>query len=113
LRGPVTHHHRDGDGLLAGLPELGPVAGHRRIQIELTALDELMYACAGEAFGAGQHGGQRVHLPRPGTGGVGRTGPQVNDKLAIHPGCDRCTDLVAQREVLLERLAYLLEARRA
>ena len=50
---------------------------------------------------------------RPGTGGVRRTGPKVNDKLAIHPGCDRCTDLVAQREVLLERLAYPLEARRA
>ena len=108
---PVTHHHRDGDGLLAGLAELGPVAGHRRVQVKLTALGELMDASARQSLGAGQHGGQRVHLPRPATGGVGRTSPQVDDQLAIHPGSDRCTHLFAQRKVLHERFAYPLEAR--
>ena len=71
LRGPITPDRwlitmAEGDVLLAGLGELGPVAGHRRIQVEFTALDELVDAGAGQALGAGEHGGQRV---LPATGG--------------------------------------------
>lgn len=43
--GAVAHHHRQRDGLLTRLSELGPVACHRRMQVKLTAIDELMHTC--------------------------------------------------------------------
>jgi hypothetical protein len=55
--GSVTHHHAEGDVLFAGLGELWPVAGHRGVQVEVTALDELVDTGAGEALGPGEHGG--------------------------------------------------------
>ena len=99
--------------MLAGLGELGPVAGHRRVQVELAALDELVHAGTGQALGAGQHGGQRVHLPRARAFGVSRAGPQVDDQFAVDPGGDRCANFLALQKVLLERLAYAVETRLA
>lgn len=49
----VTHHHGQGDGLLACLTEFGPIAGHRRVQVDFTAVGELVYTGARQALGRG------------------------------------------------------------
>ena len=111
--GSVAHHHGQGDVFLARLPELGPVAGHRSLQVQLSAVGELVDAGGRQAFGTGQHRGQGVLLPLPGTSGVSRAAPQVDDQVPVDPHRDGRADFVAQRKVALERVAYSYEVRRA
>jgi hypothetical protein len=109
--GTVTHHHADRDLLFAGLSELGPVAGHRRIEVEFAAIGELVHTCAGQSLAAGQHIAQGVLAPRPVAGSVGGSAPQIDDQIAVHPDRDCGADLVAQQEILLECVAHPVEAR--
>ncbi len=111
--GPVAHHHGQRDGFLARLPELGPVAGHRRLQVQLAAVGQVVDTGGSQALGAGQHGGQGVLLPGPGTGCIGPAAPQVDDKIPVYPHRDGRANLFAQRKVALERVAYSDEVRRA
>ena len=92
--GSVAHHHGQGDVFLARLPELGPVAGDRRVQVQLTAVGKLVDAGGRQALGAGQHGGQGVLLPGAGAGYVSRAAPQVDDEVAVDPHRDGRADLV-------------------
>ena len=60
--GAMPQHHRDGDVVLAGLAELRPVARHRGVQVEFTAVGQQMDAGAGQPLGAGVDAGQGVFL---------------------------------------------------
>lgn len=66
--GAVAHHHRQRDVLFARLSELGPVVGHRRLQVQLAAVGQLVHAGGRQALRAGQHRGQGVLLPGAGCG---------------------------------------------
>ena len=48
--GAVAHHHGDGDVLLSGLAEFGPVLGDGGVQVELAAIGQQVNAGAGQAF---------------------------------------------------------------
>jgi hypothetical protein len=37
----MAHHHGEGDLLLAGPPELGPVTSDGRVEVDLTKLDQV------------------------------------------------------------------------
>ena len=111
--GSVAHHHGQRDVFLTRLPELRPISGHRSLQVELTAVGQLVDAGGGQTLGAGQHGGQGVLSPGSGTGRVGRPAPQVDDKIPVDPHRDGSADFAVQRKVALERVAYSREVRRA
>lgn len=49
--GGVTQQLPHPDPGLAGCPELGPLLGHRRIEVELTAIGEEERAQRGHRFG--------------------------------------------------------------
>ena len=104
--GAVTHHHGQSDRLLAGLPELGPITGYRSIQVELTAVSELVHAGGRQALGAGQHRGEGVLPPGPRTGGIGRSAPDIHDQMAVDPYCDGRADLAAEFEIPRECIAH-------
>ena len=108
--GAVRHHHRDGDVLLAGLAELGPVPGDRGVQVELAAVGQQVHAGARQSLGAGEDAGQGVFAP--GLRAVRRrqATPQVDDELAFHPDRHGGTDLAAVGEVGLEGVADPLES---
>ena len=99
--------------MLAILSELGPITRYRRLQVQLTAVGELMDAGGGESLGAGEHCGESVLLPRAGACCVSRAAPQVDDEVAFDPHGNGCADLVPLRKVTLERVAYSDEVRRA
>jgi hypothetical protein len=72
--------HRD--VLLAGLPELGPVLHHRRVDVEQAALGEQVRADRSGALGAGEDDLQRVVVVRR-AGVVARPAPDVDDLPAV------------------------------
>src|SRR5262249_41093997 len=61
--GLVREEHRDGDAVLPLLPELGPVADDRCVEVEETAGGEDVRAQRGGALGGGPHMRERVRLP--------------------------------------------------
>ncbi len=48
--GAMAHHHGDGDVLLSGLGEFGPVFGDGGVQVELAAIGEQVNAGASQRF---------------------------------------------------------------
>ena len=48
--GAMAHHHGDGDVLLSGLAELGPVLGDGSVQVEFAAIGEEVNAGTGQGF---------------------------------------------------------------
>ena len=48
--GAMAHHHGDGDVLLSGLAEFGPVFGDGGVQVEFAAIGEQVNAGASQGF---------------------------------------------------------------
>src|SRR5690606_6751798 len=71
--------HRD--ALLAGGGEFRPVAGHRRIQLQLAFADQLQGGDGGEGLGTGEQVQQGVLLPHFLAIPIRRAGPQVDHRL--------------------------------
>jgi hypothetical protein len=111
--GAVTHHHRQRDVFLTGLPELGPIPGHRGLQVQFAAIGELMHAGGRQALGPGKDSGEGVLLPGPRAGAVGPAAPQVDNQIAVDPYRHGRADLATQLKVALERVANSDVVRRA
>jgi hypothetical protein len=84
--------------------------GDRSVQVEFAAIGQKVDARACQRLGAGEDAGERVFLPGPQAGGVGRAAPEVDGQFAVHPDGDRGADLVAFEEVVFEGIADLPEA---
>ena len=100
-----------GDGGLAVLRELGPVARDRRVVVEPAARVRHGQRHRGEALGGRHDDDHRVLVPRLVAVGRAAATPQIDDLLAAPVRSDRGADLAAFGEVALELGAHLLEAR--
>src|SRR5690606_26968710 len=109
--GLVAHQRADGDGALARLGELRPVASDRRIQCNEAAFDETEEANGGGGFADGPDVDDGVARPWPGACPVLPAGPEVHDEFAIAGDADRGADFVLLGEVAFERLADTGEGR--
>jgi hypothetical protein len=79
--GAVAQQVADGDALLAGLCELGPVLGDRVVVVEQAAVRQHVQRRRRDALGGRERHGERVLFPRV-TGRVARAAPDVHDLLA-------------------------------
>lgn len=103
--------HRD--VRLALLCELRPVAGDRRVQVELAPVDQKMRAQRGHPLGRRVHVHQRIALPRARARVVWFlrvAAPQVDDEITVDRRGDGRPQLAALGEIALELLAYALES---
>ncbi len=80
--GGVAHEVAYLHPFLSGGGELGPVAGHRGIEVELAAVGEHQCAEEGHRLGGRPHVGQRVGLPGRRPGLVDEPAPDVHHRLA-------------------------------
>ena len=79
--GLVREQMADGDVLLAVLAELGPVAHHRRVDVEPTLLGEPVGADRRRSLGRREDQDDRVVVPWPPGRLVGDPAPQVHHRL--------------------------------
>jgi hypothetical protein len=108
--GPVRQQPANGDACLARRRELGPVGGHRLIQVELAPLREQVRAGRRGGLGRRVHQLQRVPGPGPAGRGIGQAAPQVDHLAAVPVHADRRPHVTAALEVSAERLPDPLEA---
>ena len=99
------------DPLLARHRELGPVARHGRIQVELPAVDEDEGAERGHRFRRREDVDDRVALPRTRPCRIGVAAPQVYHDVAIDRRGERGADLPSRVEVRREGVADRSEPR--
>ena len=99
----------DGDGLLAVLGELWPVARDRCIEIDKPARVSEGNRHRGHALRGGVDEDERVLAPRLGQARIAAPAPEVDDLLAPVVDGTRRADLAPLREVPLELVADLLE----
>jgi hypothetical protein len=85
----------DGYAILPGLPELGPVARDRRVEVECALLREPERADRGDGLPHREEVDDRVLLPGPRPGGVPVAGPQVDDRFLAHVDGERDAHLAA------------------
>ena len=107
--GAMAEQPADGDGLLAGGGELGPVGGDGLVEVELAALDEQMGDGGDDALGRREHELQPVRVVGTGALGVGAARPQVDHPLAVVVHGDRRADLAVLVEVADEGVADAFE----
>ena len=69
--------------------EVGPVALHRRIEVESTSVDEQQRADRRERLADRVRHDDAVLPPRLRTGCVGPAAPEVDDPVTVVPRCDR------------------------
>ena len=98
--GAVAEQIADGELLLAGLSELRPVGGHRRINVEQALLDEAVCADGRDALRGREGIDDGVAFPRAISGSVGRAAPKVDDHPAVEHDGKRGADLAALGEVI-------------
>jgi len=98
----------DQDGFLARLPELGPVPGHRCLDIEESAVDQELGAHGDQALGRRHHDRQVTAVPRDAW--PGNTSPQVDHQLAVNVGGEAAATRTEFTEAVKEGLPDRLEA---
>ena len=110
-----------GDPVLPVGSELGPVAGDRLVQVELTAVGQHQAHQRGHRLGRRHDVDDRVLLPVAlddwharfviiGPVEGGRPTPEVHDHSAADRDCDRGSDIAVRGEVLLERGKHPFES---
>ena len=109
----VAHEVADLDGLLAALRELGPVGGHRRVEVQLLAVGQHQGAHEGHRLGGRPHVGQGVPFPRRALGLVHVPAPDVDHRLAVEVDGHRGSHIGARIETGRERLSHTIETRLA
>jgi len=97
------------DPVLAGLGELRPVAGDRRVEVKLAAIGQDQRAQRGHRLGRGEDVDDRVLLPRLGRGAIPVSAPDVDDRLTVQHHGDRGSDIEALVEVVRQRLGHATE----
>ena len=100
--------HRD--VLLAGSGELGPVFGHRGVEVEFAPLGQQVGADRGRAFRAREHQDDAVFDPRPTGLHVGHSAPEVDHLHAPVIQAERSPDIAMLLEVGGKSVPYPLEA---
>ena len=101
----MPHFH----GLLAGSPELRPVAGDGREHIQFAPRDEHQHRQAGDRLGRRPDIDDRVLLPRLCPCFIPPAAPQVDQHLALEVDDDRRAQLLAGGNIGLEDVPDLLE----
>ena len=102
----VAHQH----ALLAVGGELGPVARHRRVQVELAAVGQHQRDQERHGLGGRPHVGDGVALPGSGAGLVGPAAPDVDDQAAVLHDGHRTAHVRAGVDAGRERLGHAGEA---
>jgi hypothetical protein len=106
----LCQHLLDGEVLLAGMAELGPVARHGGLEFEQAVLDEEVDAQGRHALVHRHHADERVPLPGPALRAARQSAPEVHHRPAVHVGRDGGAHLAVALEVLREERAQLLES---
>ena len=104
---PSKLPHRDGAFALRG--ELRPVAGDRRVEVELTPVGEDERAQRGDRLRRREALHDRVGPERAGVRAVEVAAPQVHHGLAVDEDRDGGADVLTGVEVVPERRAHRLE----
>ena len=99
-----------GDGLLAGLGELGPIGRHGCIQVDLAAVHQYVHAQRRHALGHRGHVDDGVFFPGLGAFDVEITAPQIDGFLAVDIDAHGGGEFVARFKILDERIADTGEA---
>lgn len=107
----VIERVADQHPVLAVLFERWPVGAHRGVHVKVPTGGEHVGAERGRTFGARPDIPDRVLLPRPAAGRIGRAAPQVDQSLTLHHHTDRRANLAPFGEAALELLAYLRKTR--
>jgi hypothetical protein len=106
VRQQLPDRHR----LLPGRLELGPVGGHRGVEIQLFALGQHGRHHRGHPFGRRVHERQRAGVPLPAGLLIGDAAPQVDDLAAADVHRAGGADISALAEVGLEGVPHGLES---
>src|SRR6266478_5297269 len=96
---------------LSCLRKLRPVAGYRRIKIQLSLIDEPMRAESREALACGIDIDDRIAAPR-GLSRLARdSGPEIHHHLLVDADGDRRARLASLSKILRERVLNAFEPR--
>ena len=98
--GLVGEQPADGDVALAGGRELGPVGGHRRVEVDEAPGDRPHRRDRDHALRAREHADEAVALPRPRACRVEVAAPEVDDVAAVDADRERRAQLEPVGEVL-------------
>ena len=98
-----------GDGLLAGGRELGPVTGDRRIELQLALGYQLQGGDGGECLGTGKQIGNGVAVPGFTAIFISRASPDIDDRAAAHLNAQRRAAFLGIIEQRRERFTHGLE----
>ena len=104
--GLVSEQASDGDVLLAVCGELGPVAGHRLVELEQAAGMGDGHRHRRQPLGRREHADQGVALPRTCSLPIAVAAPQVDHQSAVAHHCARRADLTAITEVGAELVGH-------
>ena len=109
----VRHHLRNGDRLLP-VRARTPARCRRRVVsgARCAVLHQQVRARRGDALRRGVHEHERVLRPRRRVVAVGRTAPEIDDRLTIEVHAHRRAHLAALVEVLREHVEHRFELRR-
>jgi len=98
----VTHQLADGDVRLAVGGELRPVARDRRIEVQFSPVGQQQGGQGRHGLGGGIDVDDGVAFPRAGFLRVGPATPDVDDRLALERGAERCAEVGSAREICVE-----------
>ncbi|MNG04934.1 hypothetical protein D3C84_881020 [compost metagenome] len=98
-----------GHGRFAGGGELGPVARHRRIQLQFAFGHQLQGGHGGKSLGAGEQVRQGVAVPGFGTILVGTARPEIDHGLAADLDAQRAATFLGVVEQRRERFTHRFE----
>ena len=114
----MVQHHPDGGPFFAVRCKFRPVVTHGGVEVELAGVGEHVGTERGGTLGAGEHGDQRVGVPRGGRfvrrfvdSQGDRATPQVDDRFAVDGDADRRADFAVLDEVAFEGALDVAETR--
>gem|GEM_PF-3750730 len=95
--------------VFAVLCELGPVATHRCVHVELAPVHQQQCGKRCHGLRGGPHVDDGVALPRPSSGCIRPTAPEVGDDLALHGDGHRRAEITPVVERARKHIDQLLE----
>ena len=106
----MREQHAQCQLLLARGRDPGPDLAHRAIERELAALDQREHEHRGDALAHGVDVHQRVALPRLGAARIAMPAPEVDHHAPTDPHAQRGTEIIADTEILAERVRHVRES---
>ena len=107
----MRHHVPNEYRVLPSSRELGPVPGHRCVEVNLAAGRQREDGERSRVLGRRPHVGQRVSLPGRPEVDVRDTGPQIDDELSVEGHCEGRSVVQVVDEVVGEDRPNRFESR--